>query len=305
MKKAAWTALCVLLIASVLPAQDWKGEGRIPGIVVDEQGNPLEGVQVKFFCPKWNGGFDVTTGKDGRWVGAWMRSGLWNIDFNKLGYMPVHKALQMNQFERYKEMKVVMKKVEGLVVTEETKKDLTAANDLYDKKDYAAAIEAYKAFLVKYPDAYFIWRNIGNSYFLMEKYDEAEAAYKQVLAKNPDDVESIISIGNCYANRGDTDKAMEWYNKVQIDKLTDSNLLYSVGLAFYKRSKLDEARKYFEKAVEVEPANADAIYELGLTYTAQENKEKAIATFEQYLKVDPDSDRSTQVKGFLDYLKKK
>jgi len=305
MKRAVWTALFVLLIVSALPAQDWKGQGRVPGIVVDEQGKPIEGVRVKLFCPKWNGGFDLTTGKDGRWVGAWMRTGMWNIDFDKVGYLPVHKSLQMNQFERYREMTVVMKKVEGLVVTDDMRKDLIAANDLYDKKDYAPAIEAYKAFFTKYPDAYFIWRNIGNSYFLLEKYDEAEAAYKQVLAKNPDDVESIISIGNCYANRGDTDKALEWYNKVQIDKISDSNLVYSVGLAFYKTSKLPEAQKYFEKAVELEPTNADAIYQLGLTYTAQENKEKAIATFEQYLKVDPDSDRSTQVKGFLDYLKKK
>ena len=158
----------------------------------------------------------------------------------------------MNQFEKYKEMKVVMKKIEGLVVSDDMKKDLMAANDLYDKKDYSAAIDAYKAFLVKFPDAYFIWRNIGNSYFLQEKYDEAEAAYKQILVKDPNDVEATISIGNCYANRGNTDGAMEWYNKIALDKITDANLLYSVGLAYFKTSKLEEAQKYFAKAVELD-----------------------------------------------------
>ncbi|MGD1009472.1 MAG: tetratricopeptide repeat protein [Candidatus Aminicenantales bacterium] len=305
MKKALLTALCVLTAALFLTAQDWKGQGRIPGICLDGQGNPIEGVRVKFFCPKFDGGFEIKTGKDGKWTGAWMRSGMWNIDFDKIGYMPAHKSLQMNQFERYKEMTVVMKKVEGLVVSDDMKKDLNAANDLYDKKNYAAALDAYKAFLVKFPDAYFIWRNVGNTYFIQEKYDEAEAAYKQILAKDANDVDAIVSVGNCYANRGNTDAAMEWYAKVSIEKITDSNLLYSIGLAYFKSAKLEDAQKYFEKAVELEETNADAIYQLGLTYTSMQNKDKAIATFEKYLKADPDSDRATQVKGFLDYLKKK
>jgi len=304
MKKVFLIAWCVLTAASLLSAQEWKGQGRIPGIVVDDLGNPIEGVRVKFFCPKWDGGFETKSGKDGKWIGAWMRSGLWNIDFDKIGYAPAHKSLEMNQFEKYKEMTVVMKKIEGMVVGEDMKKDLTAANDLYDKKEYGAAIEAYRAFLVKFPDAYFIWRNIGNSYFVQEKYDEAEAAYKEILVKDPNDVEAQISIGNCYANRGNTEASLEWYNKVSLEKINDASLLYSVGLAYFKSSKLPEAAKYFEKAVALDEGQIDALYQLGITYTAQQEKGKAIETFEKYLKVDPDSERAAQVKGFLDYLKK-
>jgi len=304
MKKALMIALSVCIVATVLSAQEWKGQGRIPGIVVDDQGNPIEGVRIKFFCPKFEGGFETKSGKDGRWLGAWMRSALWNIDFDKIGYSPVHKSLQMNQFEKYKEMKVVMRKIEGLVVSEDMKKDLTAANDLFDKKDYPAAIEAYKAFLTKFPDAYFIQRNIGNAYFLLEKYDEAEAAYKEVLAKNPNDIEAVIGIGNCYSNRGNTDAAMEWYGKVSIDKLNDAGLLYSVGMSYFQTQKLAEAAAYFEKAISLDENQIDALYQLGITYTAQNQKDKAIATFEKYLKIDPDSERAGQVKSFLDYLKK-
>jgi tetratricopeptide (TPR) repeat protein len=304
MKKTLVIAIGVLIMAAALPAQEWKGQGRIPGIVVDEKGDPIDGVRIKFFCPKFEGGFETKSGKDGRWLGAWMRSALWNIDFDKIGYAPAHKSLQMNQFEKYKEMRVVMRKIEGLVVSEDMKKDLTAANDIYDKKDYAAAIEAYKAFLVKFPDAYFIWRNIGNSYFLLEKYDEAEAAYKEVLAKNPGDVESTIGIGNCYSNRGNTAAALEWYGKVTVDKIDDPNLLYSVGMSYFQTQKLPEAAAFFEKAVSLDENQTDALYQLGITYTAQQQKDKAIATFEKYLKVDPDSERAAQVKSFLDYLKK-
>lgn len=304
MKKAASIFLCVLWAVLALNAQEWKGQGRMPGIVVDEQGAPVEGVRIRFFAPKFEGGFEAKSGKDGRWLGAWMRSGLWNIDFDKIGYAPVHKSLQLNQFEKYKEMRVVMRKIEGLVVSDDMKKDLAMANDLYDKKEYDAAIEAYKAFMVKFPDAYFIWRNIGNAYFIQEKYDEAEAAYKEVLAKNPADVEATISVGNCYANRGNTEAALEWYNKVSIDKIADPGLLYSIGLEYFKTQKLPEAAAYFEKAVGLDENQLDALYQLGITYTAQQEKAKAIGVFEKYLKVDPDSERSAQVQSFLDYLKK-
>jgi TolA-binding protein len=305
MRRAVFIMLCILVASSFLAAQDWKGQGRLAGVVLDEQGKPIAGVRVKLFIPQYNGGFEVTTNSEGKWTAAWMRSGMWTLDFSKLGYMPVNKSFQMNQFVKNKELDVVMKKVEGLVVTDDMKKDLTAANDLYDNKDFAGAITAYKAFLVKFPDAYFIWTNIGNSFFSMEKYEEAEAAYKEVLAKDANNVEAIISVGNCYANRGDQDKAMEWYAKVSFDKISDSGMLYSIGLAYFKASKLDEAQKFLAKAVELNENDTDAIFQLGLTFTALQNKEEAIAVFEKYLKVDPDSERAGQVKGFLDYLKKK
>jgi len=305
MRRVVFIMLCVLVASSFLAAQEWRGQGRLTGVVLDEQGKPIEGVKVKLFIPQYNGGFDVTTTKDGKWIGAWMRSGLWNLDFTKLGYMPGRKSFQMDQFARNKELQVVLKKVEGLVVTDDMKKDLNAANDLYDKKDYAGAVTAYKAFLVKFPDGTFIWKNIGNSYFSMEKYDEAEAAYKELLAKDANDFEADISVGNCYANRGDLDKAMEWYAKAPFEKITDPALLYSVGLAYFKASKLDDAQKYLAKAAELNENDTDTLYQLGLTYTALQNKDEAIAVFEKYLKVDPDSTRAGQVKGFLDYLKKK
>ena len=304
MKKVLLPALAILCVASFLPAQDWKGQGRLPGIVIDEQGKPIEGVRVKFFSPQYNGGFEVVSGKDGKWMGAWLRSTMWNIDFDKIGYQPVHKSFQFNQFTRYKDFMVTMKKIQGLVVSDDMKNDLIAANALYDKGKYLEAVDAYKAFLVKFPDAYFIWRNVGNSYFQLEKYDDAEAAYKQILVKTPDDAEAIIGVGNCYANRGDNEKALEWYGKVALDKISDSNLLFSVGMAYFKSSKLEDAKRFFEKAVETEETNTDALYQLGLTYTSLNDKAKAIETFEKYIKVDSDSERATQVKGFLDYLKK-
>ncbi len=56
MKKTLRASCLILLSVSLLSAQAWKGKGRIPGVVVDEQGRPVEGVAVKFACPEFSGG---------------------------------------------------------------------------------------------------------------------------------------------------------------------------------------------------------------------------------------------------------
>ena len=49
----------------------------------------------------------------------------------------------------------------------------------------------------------------------------------------------------------------------------------------------------------------DGLYQLGLTYLALGRNPEAIGPFEDYLKIDAGSERAGQVKGFLEFLKKK
>ena len=43
---------------------------------------------------------------------------------------------------------------------------------------------------------------------------------------------------------------------------------------------------------------------MGLTYLALGDNNAALTEFERYLTFDPDSERATQVRGFIEYLKK-
>lgn len=304
MKKAIFLILCVSLAASFLTAQDYKGKGRVNGLVLDQDNKPLEGVRIKLFLPKTSGGFDVVTDKDGKFLAAWLASGSWNFDFEKIGYETKKIVVDIAEQRKNPDIKMNLKKVEGLTLTDELKEQLTKANALFDRKDYAAAIEGYIAMLTKYPEAYIIWQNVGNAYFAQDKYDQAEEAYKKVLEKMPTSAEAITAVGNCYANRGQNDKALEWYNKVEFDKIKDATVLYNIGTNYYNLSKFEDALKFYKRSVEVQKDYLDGLYQLGLTLTNLGRKAEAIATFEQYMKLDPDSPRSAQVKGFLDYLKK-
>ena len=305
MKKAILIISCLVLSGGFLSAQDWKGKGRVIGSVYDQDGKPLEGVKVKLVWAKSTSGFEVMTDKDGKWTGAWLHSGTWNVDLEKIGYIPLKKSIEVSEASRNPELKITMQKAQGFVITDELKQTLEKANQLFERKDYPAALDAYNAILAEFPDIYLLWKNVGNCYFAQDQYDKAEEAYSKILEKDANNVDAMLLIGNCYFNRNETDKALEWYGKIQFEKILDPAVLYNIGLNFFKTSKYEEALKYFKRSTEVQKDFEDSYYQMGVTQTSLQKNADAIATFEMFLKLFPNSEKAPQVQGFLDYLKKK
>lgn len=297
-------ALCVLAAQSFLYSQGYKGKGKLKGVVTDQDGNPLEGVTVKLYCERGASGFEVKTDKDGEWKAFYIRGGPYDIDFEKLGYMPKKIDANISEFGKNPDIAITLQKIEGLVVTDDLKEDLQKGNDLYDQGKYGEAIQSYLAIIEKNPETYIIYRNIGNCYFQMEEYEKAEEYYQKVLEDDPDDTESILGIGNTYANRGNDQKALEWYNKIEFEKISDALVLYNIGSNFYSQGQYQEALKYYRKSVEIRSDFQDALYQLGLVNLTLGNNREAIDVFQEYLKYDSDSGRADQVRNFIEFLKK-
>jgi len=305
MKKAALILSLVMIINFAASAQDYTGKARVQGVVTDEQGKPIEGVKVKLFFTKTETGFETVTDSQGIWKASWIKGGSWNIDFDKIGYAPRKISAQILDTQKNVPIETKMKKIEGLVLTDELKKMLGDGNTLFEQEKYDEAIASYNQIIQKFPDTYIIYLNIGNCYFQLEKYPEAEAAYQKILEKEPQNTSAIIGIGNTYANRKDNAKALEWYRKIDFEKLDDPTVLYNIGTYLYNGGQYEEALKFYKKAVELQQDFLDALYQLGLAYLTTQKNPDAIAMFEKYLAVDAASDRAKQVQGFLDYLKKK
>jgi len=305
MKKAIFTAIILMLTGSLVLAQSYRGQGRLRGKVTDEAGKPLEGVKVKLYSLKGQSGFELTTNAGGEWIANYIRGGGWNLDFEKLGFEPRHISTSIPEATNNPPIEIKLKKMEGLLITDELKAALKAGNQLFEDKKFEEAVKAYEDILAKNPEAYILNKNIGNCYFELQQYDKAEAAYRLVLDKDPASADIQLLIGNCYANRGETDKAMEWYNKIEFEKITDPTVLYNIGTGFTKQSKFEDALRYYKRSVEIQKDFLDGLYQLGLTYIALARNAEAVPPFEEYLKYDADSPRAGQVRGFLEFLKKK
>jgi tetratricopeptide (TPR) repeat protein len=302
MKRAGSVVLAVLLISMVASAQAYKGQGRINGVVTDEQGNPIEGVTIKLYLEKVQSGFETETDKNGEWKAWWIRGGTWKIDFEKPGYMPHKLDAEVDEWNKNPPIPVMMKKIEGAMLSEELVEALNEGNEFFDNMKYEEAISSYMKILEKFPDAYIINKNIGNCYFQLEKFTEAEEYYKKVLDKDPDDQEIMMLIGNTYTNRGEDERASEWYQRIDFEKISDPTVLYNIGSNLYSSQKYDEALKYYKRAVEIKDDFLDALYQLGLVHLTLGNYQDSIRVFEKYLEKDPDTDRSVRVRNFIEFL---
>lgn len=305
MKRTAILAGILLVLSSLAFAQSYKGQGRIRGIVTDQDGAPLEGVKVKLFSLKGQSGLEVVTNAAGEWSVNYIRGGGWNIDFEKTGYAPRKVGTQIPEIFKNAPIETKLQKVEGTFITEELKAALNEGNRLFEEKKYQEAIADYEGLLAKAPDVYILYKNIGNCWFELQDYAKAEESYKKVLEKEPSNTDILLLIGNCYANRGELDKALEWYDKIEFEKITDPMVLYNIGTTLTKQSKLEDALKFYKRAVELQVDFLDAIYQLGLTYLALGRNPEAVEAFESYIKYDSESERAGQVKGFIEFLKKK
>jgi tetratricopeptide (TPR) repeat protein len=306
MKKKALFVFFFLAIATASAfAQSYRGQGRLTGVVLDQDGKPIEGVKVKLFSVKGAAGFELTTDAKGEWKAIYIRGGGWDLDFEKIGYAPKKISVQIQESFQNPPVETRLKKVEGLVITDDLKAGLKQGNRLFAEKKYEEAVAVLAALVAKNPDAYVINKNIGNCYFELQRYDQAEEYYRKVLDKEPANAEIMLLVGNCLTNRGETEKAMEWYAKIEFDKITDPNVLFNIGTAFYRQSKFEEALKYYRRSVELKSDFLDGIYQVGLTYISLQNNAEAVKVFEQYLKLDPDSPKASQVRSFLEYLRKK
>jgi tetratricopeptide (TPR) repeat protein len=305
MRKWKFGFLAVLFLAVSVFSQDWTGQGRQIGYVTDEDGKPIQGVKVKLFFLETRTGFEIETDANGKWVAIGIKGGTWYVDFESPGYLTKKITIQVRDYRaRNPQIDVKLTKATGLVVTEDVKEEFLKGNRLFEEGKYEEAIGVYKGILEKFPDNYIVYLNVGNSYFQMEQYDEAEEAFQKVLEKDPQNVHALLGIGNCYVNRGDSEKALEWYSKIEFGKIDDPTVLYNVGTILYDHGKAAEALNYYKKAVEIQDDFLDARYQLAMVYLGLGNNPEALNEFENYLKHDPDSERASQVKGFIEYLKK-
>lgn len=306
MKKKTFALLLFFLLATLAFSQDWTGQGRQIGYVYDEEGNPLEGVKVKLMFTNTHSGLETTTDKKGKWVAMGIKGGEWFVDFELEGYLPKKISISVLDYrQKNPQIDVTLEKAEGLVVTDDVKEEYLKGTKLFEGGQYEEAIRIFATILEKYPNVFVINIDIGNAYFQMEKYDEAEEYFQKVLEKESGNVHALMGIGNCYINKGNNEKALEWYSKIEFEKIEDPIVLYNVGTIFYNASKFEEAMKYYKKAVEIQEDSLDARYQLGLAYLAMGNNLEALREFENYLRYDSDSDRAAQVKGFIEYLKRR
>jgi len=316
-----WHLLSFLFIFSVFSvlsfAQAGRGTGRIGGVVVDDQGNPISSAKIIiYFQGKEEISREAKSDKKGRWSIIGLGSGDWRVTASAEGYIPTYVDFNISQIKINPTITLTLKKIKpsesSIIEDESTLALLDQASQLFNEGKYAEAIALCQEFLEKNPQAYQAHLNIGDCYKEMGDLDRAIAEYTLVLEKSEEDklagkkmtAKALASIGDIHLKKGDLEKAQSYFTQSIEASPEDEILTYNVGEIYFSNQKIDEAIYYFELSTRIRPDWSDPYLKLGYVYLNKGDKEKAVVNFKKFLELEPDSERSQTVRGILETLQK-
>lgn len=301
-----------------LTAQEGRGQARLKGIVVDRDGNPVEGatVELRSLIHK----LSMTTKTDEHGIFSFLRLGrtVVVIKVTREGFDPT--IVQQVQVSAIKnpDLEIVLSKVADIerLDEEDPKIIYQKGENLYNQGEYEKALAVFKEFVDKHPELYEARIHIGNCYVKLKEYDKAIEEFTFVLERlkeeNPDlkgnqTASSIYaSLGELSMDRGELNEAKEYFEKsVNIDP-SNHALAYNVAEILFNSNKIDEAIHYYEITAKINPGWPKSYLKLGYCYLNKADIKTAIDYLNKFIELSPPDDpQVSTVKQLIRQLEKK
>lgn len=301
--RAAIFSLGVLALAPCSAiAQDWKGNGRIEGVVTDEGDKPIPDATVKADCPERGGGTTLRTDKKGHWVLGGIVACNWGFDIEAAGYEAKKIAVRLPaESARLLPVKVALKKSGP---PPELQAAAAKADAAYKAGRFDEARAEYEKLLALRPDlAATINQQIGFTYVQEKQYAKAVEYLEKVLAADPTNA-PIRAIAAQAALEGRMlDKARELLAALDETKITNPDIFFNMGVNFFNAGEVKDAIDYFGKTVKLDPAYVDAYYRRALAQLGLGQMAEAKADFQKVVELQPDGEMATMARKALEQLK--
>lgn len=281
-------------------------EGRIEGVVTDNEGNPLEKVAITIVSSKMSSRkFEVKSRKNGKFVQIGIWPGYYQVRFVKSGFAPQSHEVRVSIAETTR-LEVKLEKVQ-----EAAERLLSDADQLFLKGSNFYENEKYEEALSSYKDAIKLnatqWGYHFNLGLVLKKLQNREAsidAFQEALKLNPNSYSSYSELGEAWAKNADYEKAKTFYLKASELSPNDPDAFYNLGVVLTNSGNSEEALKHFLRAVEVQENYADAFYQIGTIYISKGQTEDAVKNLEKFLELAPEHPNAKIAQQLLEYLKK-
>ncbi len=296
--------MIALLMSVGLSAQEGRGRGRLVGIVVDEEGNPLEQVALTLQYNQFEYTLTAVSNAKGQWSIAGLGKGEVSVTAEKDGYLKSGLTLQVSGAQANPNQKIVMKKpgleeakMEG-GVSDVAKDKFAQGNDYYNRRQFREALEIFREFLAENPNYYQVGLNIANCLMELEEYDVAIAEYQKVIDGKTQEPEKDVallaqlnaSIGDAYIRQKKYPQATEYFIKSMDINPADHVLAYNVAEIMMNNNNVDEAIKYYEKAITINAAWPKSYLKLGYARLNKGEVKLAKEAFRLFVEKSPASD---------------
>lgn len=316
-KKCLYLGLLILFLlwstALLSFSQEQTGKGRISGIVIDAEGQPVADALILAESMKTKTKFQGKSDDKGHWAIAGMGTGFWRITASKQGYNSDSINYNVRQLVRNPPITLTLKKMTGfaaIMTDEETLQLFDQGNLLMKEEKYDEALAIFAEFEQKYPEIFQVHLNIGNCYLKKGDLDKAEAEFKLVLDKtlemhgdyNNDKATSLrglTGLGEVYLQKQDFDKGQEYFAKALEISPEDEVAAYNVGQILFSNQRPDDAIKYYLMAIEIKKDWSKPYLRLGYVYLNKSDFENALKYLNKFVEMDPENPEVPTVKNII------
>jgi tetratricopeptide (TPR) repeat protein len=341
--RAALLTLAAALLLTAAPSfsQDWKGKGKIGGVVTDATGKPLAGatITVHLGDDPAAGPPAVTSDKDGKFEIEKLAFGTWKLNVTAAGFEPQGGDVPLSKEQPgvSTTVKLAPENIAG--------KAIEAGNKYFNQHKWAEARAEYEKALAVLPADQ--QANRHGLELMMAQIDvrtkqsaKAIESLNAMIAQNANDQEALRILAQAQREAGQKDAAIETLKKVADLAPTDAAVydfllewlveakrpaeaeqylakapgkidpvtLLNLGIQYFNEKKYPEAVAKFDAVVATNPDRTEAIYFRGLAQMEQKKYAEARADFEKLLATDANAAKAPDARlklAILDYQDKK
>jgi len=300
-------SFCLLCLSCLITFNGWSSvQGKIEGVVIDSDGNPLEKVKVTIiFIKIASRKFELTTDKEGKFIQIGLWPGYYQVNFKKSGYAPISQEVRVRIAESTK-LETKLEKAEEIVARTLSKADklFVKGNKLYAEQKFEEAVQAYEEATKISQSQWGYYFNLGLTYRKLDKKQEAMNSFQKALELSPETFSSNKELGEILAKDGKYEEAKKYYMRATELSPDDPDAFYNLGVCLTNLGETEEALVSFLKAVELKDDHADAYYQIGTIYIGQNKVGEAVANLEKFLELAPEHEKANIAQQLLEYLKK-
>jgi len=299
------------LLASTLPAQDWRGTGRVEGKVMNEAGEPIPGAEVKLTHQSLKGGPTLPTDEKGKWAVGGIANGPWLLEINAEGFNPAQAPINI---PRATPVEVNLKKAKPLGPPPELLAHIDDGNALYESEKYVEARQAYEKALA-------LWDGLepaareGKASVAIELHSLIARCYNQednvekelehlqhVLDADPANSNVRLLMAQEALRAGMTERGHALLADVDESAVTDPDVFFNVAVLYLNQSDSEQALPYLTKAIAVDPGYVDGYYQRALAYFNLERYEESKADCEKVIELAPEGEQAQTATALLEAI---
>jgi Flp pilus assembly protein TadD len=301
-RNAALILLGVLFAASA--AAQSKGNSRINGKILDDQGKPAQAVMVRA-VKAGDPPVEVKTNDKGEWTLNGLATGEWNLEFVKEGFDPQRMTVQIVANRNPPiDMKLTRTTAPTVDPNAELKTAMQQAVELQKAGKLVDARKVIEDLIAKYPEAYRLNAFIASTYEGEKNIDKAIEHMKIVVDKEPNDLELKMYLAELYTAKGSKADAQALLESVDMTQVKDPTLFINMAIGAINEGKSEDAVAMLDKLNKQFPAQSNILYYRARAYIVGKKLPEAKADLEKFVaSATPDARELPDAKKLLEQLK--